>query len=206
MTFPPTPPKVDIAEIAARRCGPCYACCVHLGIRALQKLGGQPCKHLDGRRPADQRCGIYDERPEACVDYLCGWRRGLGDETMRPNESGILATIYPDDDDPTRAQATLHVIDPKKAGKFDDPTSLLHSMIQDLLTRDLAVSTSGRVANVTTVIVVLDGLRAGKPMLYFRDGEIHYGKILPSKGYEDFNFIAEDKRVGSYAIKHEEQP
>jgi hypothetical protein len=92
-----TPSTIEEVEAikAKRSCGPCYTCCVAVGINELKKWPYQACKHLDGRNP-EARCSIYERRPTACQTYLCAWRQGIiVDENARPHESGILISMYP---------------------------------------------------------------------------------------------------------------
>jgi uncharacterized protein len=46
-------------------CSQCGACCVAPDIAALDKPLGLRCPHL----LADNRCGVYDRRPQICRDY-----------------------------------------------------------------------------------------------------------------------------------------
>ncbi len=72
-----------------RSCGSCKACCTPLGIPALDKAPGIPCKHL-----CAEGCSIYAERPQDCREYFCGWRLGVGGETARPDQVGLLLTPH----------------------------------------------------------------------------------------------------------------
>ena len=102
-----------------RACGECYACCVHLGIDALHKHPGQACRHLAGQGGATARCGIYDRRPLACATFLCEWRIGAFPDDFRPDISGLLVTVYPDQNgDSTTVSIT--VVDATKAGTLVD--------------------------------------------------------------------------------------
>jgi Fe-S-cluster containining protein len=46
-------------------CTLCGACCVAPDISALGKPLGVRCPHLQ----ADNRCGVYENRPKICRDY-----------------------------------------------------------------------------------------------------------------------------------------
>jgi hypothetical protein len=63
LTAPIVPGKID--------CFMCGACCVAPDITALGKAVGVPCPHLQ----PDNRCGIYETRPEICrkhtADEIC---------------------------------------------------------------------------------------------------------------------------------------
>ena len=64
-------------------------CCVVLTIDdpALHKVQGVRCHNA---RP-DNRCGIYDTRPQTCRIFLCGWlQHRWVRPTLRPDLSGVL--------------------------------------------------------------------------------------------------------------------
>ena len=73
-----------------RGCGTCSVCCSMFYIKALNKPGGTPCKHLHEQGFG---CTIYKDRPKACSVYQCVWLQGLGAEQDQPNISGILMDI-----------------------------------------------------------------------------------------------------------------
>jgi hypothetical protein len=78
-----------MTALGKRTCGPCNACCIDLKIVApeLKKKARVPCPHLSG-----QGCGIYENRPGVCREFLCGWRLLEDmDKDWRPDLSGILA-------------------------------------------------------------------------------------------------------------------
>ena len=177
-----------------RSCGTCFACCVWLGVGPLKKWPGQSCKHLDGSIP-DKRCTIYDKRPKCCVDYHCGWRMGIGPDNLRPDQSGVLVTLYPAEGDDQRFVATLHVIDEKKAGGPADPDSRLSEILA------LVLSTG-----CNDVRIVSGGERPGSPIVHLREGKIYRGVVLKPdhNKFEDMNFAEEEEPVGRYQIKRDE--
>lgn len=75
--------------VADRQCDECDVCCTNLRIEnpALTKKADVRCPHLSNQRG----CGIYDERPNVCRTWYCGWRviPFLRDD-MRPDRSKIL--------------------------------------------------------------------------------------------------------------------
>ena len=74
------------ALVPGRTCGSCTACCRILEIEALDKPAGILCRHNTG-----QACGIYLERPEACAQWHCLWRRiGALPDALRPDRSGVV--------------------------------------------------------------------------------------------------------------------
>jgi hypothetical protein len=74
--------------LAKRRCDSCTICCAELKIETpeFRKPANQTCKHL-----CATGCGIYESRPPACQEFLCGWRLfpELTDD-WRPDLSGVL--------------------------------------------------------------------------------------------------------------------
>ncbi|WP_155499911.1 YkgJ family cysteine cluster protein [Pseudomonas protegens] len=78
-----------------RSCGSCSACCVSLRINTaeLKKPADVSCKNL-----AEQGgCTIYDERPEVCRNWQCGWLRiDSFKERLRPDKSNVLIRIEHD--------------------------------------------------------------------------------------------------------------
>jgi hypothetical protein len=78
--------------LPGRECGPCTACCVHLTIDepTLRKPRGVPCPNLQ----ADGLCCIYDDRPNTCRSFFCGWRRlRFVRESLRPDRSDVLIRL-----------------------------------------------------------------------------------------------------------------
>lgn len=75
--------------VPGRGCGSCSMCCKLLAIQFLDppKPQGQWCRHC---KPG-QGCGIWQARPQGCVDYFCDWRINakLTDE-WRPDRCGFL--------------------------------------------------------------------------------------------------------------------
>ena len=79
---------LDDGPVPGRECGACDACCVvfEIQVPSIAKPAGVPCKHL-----TKTGCAIYEERPEMCRHWLCGWRLIAGlPENWRPDLSGIL--------------------------------------------------------------------------------------------------------------------
>lgn len=89
------PAPEDVARVVVqlagaalgRKCGECTACCTTLAIEELRKPVNVACPHV-----CATGCQIYPERPQTCQDFLCTWRMGLGDDSMRPDRSGFLLT------------------------------------------------------------------------------------------------------------------
>lgn len=77
-------------RLASRSCGPCRACCTVKAVLDYQppKPAWSPCSSLCGRG-----CSIYRERPKSCVEYLCGWRLGLGGSASRPDRCGVIVDV-----------------------------------------------------------------------------------------------------------------
>lgn len=71
----------------SRVCGECSVCCVQWKIPVLNKPARMPCLHLDGD------CTIYEDRPQVCATFRCGWLRGMGSEDDRPDKSGKVILV-----------------------------------------------------------------------------------------------------------------
>jgi len=176
--------------MSPRSCGPCYACCVHLGIEELQKWPDQSCKYLSGTNGPDKRCSIYASRPVACRHYQCLWLQGAFDPDLQPNKSGIIVSPYTTgaDDIPSNVTCcTIHVCDSQKAGRLEDPESLLNRTISQLppeLINDIRI----RWTKSTKVIRLFEGF-------------VWMGKLLKGEGYEDLKFEIHEPPVGSFLIR-----
>ena len=169
-----------------RECGSCYACCVYLGVEELKKYTGQTCKHLSGV-DATKRCSIYDKRPHACKIYECVWRAGFGPDNLRPNESGILITMYPSERVEGEVAATVVIIDEDKA-KATNPT--------DVVTELMMIHESINEVRLVNY--------KNKTALLFTNGCIYRCKLLPPDGYEALIFNADiSQPVGRYEVRHE---
>jgi Fe-S-cluster containining protein len=85
-------PPIENQLVPGRACGSCNVCCVALTIddKALQKVQGYRCRHT----LPDKGCAIYENRPDTCRAFFCGWRRLKWiRETLRPDISGVLVRL-----------------------------------------------------------------------------------------------------------------
>src|SRR5215469_11521929 len=65
-----------------RSCGSCSLCCKLLAIEGVEERPGWTwCRHC---RPGRGGCGIYDDRPQACRNFVCGWLSGGLDGVLNP--------------------------------------------------------------------------------------------------------------------------
>lgn len=73
-----------------RECGSCTACCTWLiGDAYGHSFGnGKSCKFLSG-----DGCSVYKARPKCCEKYYCAWAQELIDDTLKPDESGVLVSV-----------------------------------------------------------------------------------------------------------------
>lgn len=71
--------------MSARRCGSCRACCTVLAVTELAKQSFTKCAN-----ECESGCSAYEQRPQGCADYRCGWLDGFGDERDRPNRLGVI--------------------------------------------------------------------------------------------------------------------
>lgn len=168
---------------AIRQCGTCHACCVALGIAELRKHAGAVCRHLDGRDP-ERRCTIYERRPVACSGYRCAWLVGLFGTGDRPNESGVLVTVYKD------YVVTIHALDDRAGNGLThgNATRMVRWLIEHWPDEWPAVDI--RIVWPMT-----------KAVLRFNDGLIRHGRLLKPDGPEDLKFEVYDPPVGRYIAR-----
>jgi hypothetical protein len=57
------------ATVPGRQCGSCTLCCKVLKIPETDSAKGQWCLHC----AVGQGCEIYEQRPQRCRDFMCGW-------------------------------------------------------------------------------------------------------------------------------------
>jgi hypothetical protein len=57
------------ATIRGRSCGTCTLCCKVLKVPETDSAKGEWCQHC----AVGKGCSIYDERPQRCRDFQCGW-------------------------------------------------------------------------------------------------------------------------------------
>lgn len=87
----------DLRKIGMRRqCGGCGACCFVLDVPTVTRFRTQ-CRHfVEG-----EGCGIWGGpggpggQPRICAVWRCAWAMGFGEETDRPDKSGILVEFSP---------------------------------------------------------------------------------------------------------------
>ena len=96
--------------VPERQCGDCTICCIVPGMDtpAAQKKHSTRCRHCANG------CAIYEQRPQACAEFYCAWRRlpSLGD-AWRPDRSGVFATLDPvDPESSTRIITLMLIADP----------------------------------------------------------------------------------------------
>jgi hypothetical protein len=70
-----------------RPCDECTACCTVMAVEEISKPLGEPCQHLCNG------CSIYESRPQPCREFNCCWRYGLGNDSERPDKSGIVFDV-----------------------------------------------------------------------------------------------------------------
>jgi hypothetical protein len=80
--------------VPGRECGDCTLCCIVPAIDKpeMQKLPSSVCGHCNG-----SGCAIYQERPQTCRTYYCGWRwSDIFPDDWRPDISGVFAQLEND--------------------------------------------------------------------------------------------------------------
>jgi Fe-S-cluster containining protein len=177
-----------------RKCGACSACCTHLGIKELDKPQGVPCRYLTQKFGAARQCGIYAARPEACANFYCGWRLGVGnEETGRPDRSGILISVYENTRD--------------NCGDNFDPDVPLCVTITIINENRCGNLTKGHLAEAIQKLTTsgFDDLKIvnyqKKLVIHFYKGEIKKGRLLKGNNVEDLIFEVENPPIGTYYVK-----
>jgi len=189
----------DDEPLPNRQCGTCFVCCITSGVEAakttdrigLRTYPGQTCVHLDPGKPS-KCCSVYSRRPFACEHFHCAWKMGLGTELDRPDQSGIVTTIYPLPDNPQKAgAATIVVSDGSKCGEIDETDRPLRRAV-NILTTVLGLSDI-KIVNYQTRMI-----------LHILDGEIFLGKLHKSTAPEELTFdhsLNHGKPVGRFEIQ-----
>jgi hypothetical protein len=80
-------PQQTGPTIRAGGCAGCTLCCKVMSVPAIDKAAGTWCLHCK----TGLGCGIYDKRPAACIDFMCGFLTSpsLGEE-WRPATSRLI--------------------------------------------------------------------------------------------------------------------
>ena len=77
-----------------RECGDCNLCCkgwLRGSAYGKEFYQGKPCFYLQ-----EEKCSIYENRPEACKKYFCAWVQGLFSEELKPTISGVIVSVEVD--------------------------------------------------------------------------------------------------------------
>jgi len=73
--------------VAGRSCEGCTLCCKLLSIEEIGKPRAVWCPHCDKKRG----CKIYEQRPEPCRSFYCGYRRIPHlDARWKPSQAKLL--------------------------------------------------------------------------------------------------------------------
>ena len=81
-----------------RKCGDCNMCCKVYGIDSgfyeedkthVFKKDYEWCKHCE----VGVGCKIYESRPSACSDFVCGWLMGVVPKEWKPNKVGFIVNV-----------------------------------------------------------------------------------------------------------------
>ena len=71
-----------------RPCGDCTICCsgALVGEANGHQFGqGKKCHYL-----VQEKCTIYNDRPETCRKYFCAWSQGIFPEWMKPDLVNVI--------------------------------------------------------------------------------------------------------------------
>lgn len=120
--------------IKDRKCGSCSVCCTSLRIEepSLKKLADVPCHNLR----TQGGCAIYNDRPQVCRNWYCGWRiMKIGPE-MRPDRSGVLIRFEGE------SVCFQPVIDDQVSALLEEePLRVLGSLIANNVKVDISIPT-----------------------------------------------------------------
>ncbi|MDO8703855.1 MAG: hypothetical protein Q7J84_02800 [Sulfuricaulis sp.] len=92
----PAPAVADSAITKSnreRQCGTCTACCdgwLRINIHGQDIYPGNPCQYSTGHN-----CMIYENRPDACRKFICGWfeENSALPEKFRPDKISVIFVI-----------------------------------------------------------------------------------------------------------------
>lgn len=94
-------------------CGSCSLCCKVMAIPELQKDDGVWCRHICKNHKG---CGIYEQRPEICRQFLCVWRQSHDmPKSMRPDKCGVVFGMG------TREDIVAAYVDPSRPNAWKRP-------------------------------------------------------------------------------------
>lgn len=68
-----------------RACGDCQLCCELIEVTPIGKGPDERC-----RFQCDAGCSIYEDRPDCCRVFLCGWAIGAIDHRYKPSDVGAV--------------------------------------------------------------------------------------------------------------------
>jgi len=118
-----------------RECGTCMACCTYLEIEMVGSGARKPCKF--SKKDACGSCSIYDGRPSVCRDFSCVWLDGYGNDSSRPDKSGILAEFIEGSGKATNVKLLWRGAEDELLGR-DAINSISMDTDRPLLVRDYA--------------------------------------------------------------------
>lgn len=73
-------------KLKNKNCGACTKCCAALEVPEIGKKKGQACPNL-----TDKGCGIYNDRPQSCRDFTCGFLAfEFFKPRLRPDRCGFV--------------------------------------------------------------------------------------------------------------------
>lgn len=79
--------------VAGRSCNDCTMCCKLLAVESIEKPRAVWCPHCNQKRG----CKIYENRPEECGAFYCGYRRiDHLDERWKPSKSKFVINYEED--------------------------------------------------------------------------------------------------------------
>jgi len=87
-----------------RRCGSCSECCTALRIDMDDGTNKPMYKKCPSDKGGTRCCSIYDTRPKVCRKFECAWLQGMGSQSDKPDELGVIFFLKE-----TELGVTLHI-------------------------------------------------------------------------------------------------
>lgn len=136
---------IESKLVPNRNCDECSVCCISVRIDedTLKKTEDIPCPNLD----QNQGCGIYENRPEVCKFWYCGWKIMANlSNSWRPDRIGILIRI-----DPEGKGLILQIIDNNPNILLDEePANFIANSIKRGINISISVPTKPNYCNCIT--------------------------------------------------------
>src|SRR5262249_32408898 len=178
---------------SGRRCGSCSLCCRLLDVPEISKPKDDWCQHC---RPGKGGCSIYDQRPQICRAYACGWLLGhLQDDWFPPKAKMIVDVHY---DKKAVAYFVRIIVDPRCPNRwreqpyYSDIKQITLRALQGKIVPDMMVQTVIAISGKWTKIVMPHREIDYSPGVVLPFGDDHF-EFVPCKNDEAVRVL--DKKL-----------